>query len=210
MYITHNEMTSDELDNSFYITLNKIITSLNKKENKHKIFEKNSLGKGFIAFFMIVSICVLITVRPVFKYGGSNEIVFALLFFGIGFTVLFAMFFNESKLPIKIFGLVWGVGFGGFPWVFIVLPALLANSMYLVAYIVGLVCIFIIVMMFKIMPKRTPYGNMLLGRIRGFKTFLKTAEKSRLEALVFKTHLISMIYYHLLMFGCIRYMDQEI
>lgn len=34
------------------------------------------------------------------------------------------------------------------------------------------------------MPKRTAYGNEMLGKIRGFKRFLETAEKPQLEKLV--------------------------
>ena len=34
--------------------------------------------------------------------------------------------------------------------------------------------------------KRTEYGNKMLGKIRGFKNFLETAEKEKLEALVEK------------------------
>lgn len=186
IYEPRNEVTSEELKNSFYLTLNKIIASLNRKENKEKIFEKNSLGKGFMAVLMIVSIYLLITVKPVVEYGDAAFLPFALLFPGIGFTVLFGMVFGKTKLPIKLFGFVWGMGFGGIPWATMVLPALLADPMYLVAYITGLVCVFILVMMFKFMPKRTTYGNELLGKIRGFKTFLETAEKPKLEALVFQ------------------------
>ena len=36
----------------------------------------------------------------------------------------------------------------------------------------------------KYLPKRTPYGNDMLGKIRGFKKFLETAEKQKLEAMV--------------------------
>ena len=41
-------------------------------------------------------------------------------------------------------------------------------------------------MFVKIMPKRSKYGNEILGKTRGFKRFLKTAEKPQLEALVNK------------------------
>lgn len=34
------------------------------------------------------------------------------------------------------------------------------------------------------MSKRTEYGTVMLGRIRGFKNFLETAEKERLEMMV--------------------------
>ena len=35
------------------------------------------------------------------------------------------------------------------------------------------------------LPKRTKYGTQILGRIKGFKIFLETAEKEKLEAMVF-------------------------
>lgn len=184
LYENRNEVTSEDLKNSFYLTLNKIIANLNRKENKQKIFEKNSLGKGFIAILMIVIIYLLITVRPLVEYGDTAALPFALIFPGIGFTVLFALVFGKTKWSLKVFGFIWGLGFGGMPWTMMVLPALLADPIYLVAYMAGLGCVFIIVMMFKIMPKRTTYGNEVLGKIRGFRTFLETAEKSKLEALV--------------------------
>ena len=34
------------------------------------------------------------------------------------------------------------------------------------------------------MPKRTKYGNEMLGKLRGFKNFLETAEKEKIEAMV--------------------------
>ena len=34
------------------------------------------------------------------------------------------------------------------------------------------------------LSKRTPYGNEMLGKIRGFKNYLKTAEKDKLNAMV--------------------------
>jgi len=185
-YDNRNEVTADDLSNSFYLTLNKIVESLNRKENKQKIFEANSLGKQSIAVIMIISIYLLITVRPIIEYGDISMLPFALIFPGIGFTVLSAMVFGKTHLFLKLFGFVWGMGFGGIPWAIMVLPTLLINPIYLISYITGLICIFIIVMLFKIMPKRSVYGNELLGKIRGFKTFLETAEKSKLEALVFQ------------------------
>ncbi len=181
---SRDEVMSEDLTNSFYITTNKILQNLNKKENKFTIFEKTSLGKGLYFIGMLVAIYGLITIPPVVAYGGLPSLLFGLLFPGIGFTVLFAMVFGKTKVAVKIFGLVWGLGFGGVPWATLVLPALLSTPLSLVAYAVGLVCVFIIVMFFKAMPKRTAYGNEILGKIKGFRTFLETAEKPKLERLV--------------------------
>ena len=56
--------------------------------------------------------------------------------------------------------------------------------MYLITYIIGIICIVVLIVFAKIMPKRTPFGNEILGKLRGFKRFLETAEKPQLEALV--------------------------
>lgn len=88
-----------------------------------------------------------------------------------------------KKAP-KLFVLLWGGIFGGIPWALIVLPALTQNIMYLITYIIGIISIGVLILFTKIMPKRTPYGNEILGKLRGFKRFLETAEKPQLEALV--------------------------
>lgn len=84
----------------------------------------------------------------------------------------------------KLFATIWGGLFGGIPWIGIVLPALMQNVMYLITYIIGIISITALTLFAKIMPKRTPYGNEILGKLRGFKRFLETAEKPQLEALV--------------------------
>jgi uncharacterized membrane protein len=183
-YESRNEVTSGDLYNSFYITLNRIVQNLNTKENREKIFEKSSLSKGIFVAAMIVAVYVLITIKPVLEYGGASLLFFALVFPGIGFTLLFGMVFGKTKIPVKIFGLVWGLGFGGVPWATLVLPALLADPLYMAAYAIGLACVFVMVMMLLVMKKRTDYGNEMLGKIRGFRTFLETAEKPKLEELV--------------------------
>lgn len=190
------EVTSMDLYDNFYRTMDKIISNINNKENKNKIFEKSASSKKiFIILMIIISYC-LITIPPIFNNGELGNLPFALLFPGIGFTLMFSMLFGEketiyvngratnSSIGTKLFGLVWGVLFGGMPWVFIVLPALLQDSIYLIGYFIGLGCVLGMVICLKYLPKRTQYGNEILGKIKGFRNFLMTAEKDRLEAMV--------------------------
>ena len=191
-----NEVTSIDLYNDFYITMNKILSNINNKENKHKIFEKTASNKKIFIILMIIATYCLITIPPIFAYGEPSTLLFALLFPGIGFTVMFKMLFGptqtiyvngrptHSSIGTKLFGLVWGGGFGGMPWTFMVLPALLEDYIYLVIYIIGLLCIIALIICLKYLPKRTPYGNQILGKLKGFKNFLETAEKDKLEAMV--------------------------
>lgn len=179
------EVTDKDLYNSFYVTLNAIVSNLNKKENKQKIYEKSSFGKTIFIVLMIIATFLLITIKPVWEYA-ADTLLFALLFPGIGFTVLFKFVFGKTHIAEKIFGFVWGGLFGGGPWVMMVLPALLMDTIYLFAYILGLVCILIMIILSDLMLKRNAYGREMLGKIRGFKRFLETAEKSNLEDMVMK------------------------
>ena len=81
-----------------------------------------------------------------------------------------------------LLGVVFLIG----PWAVAVLPTLTQNRMYFITYMIGIISIAILVLFATIMPKRTSYGNEMLGKIRGFRRFLEIAEKPQLEALVNK------------------------
>lgn len=191
-----DEVTSYDLYDNFYITTGRILNNINSKENKNKIFEKKASSKNILIVLMIIAIYCIITIPPVMTYGQSGTLILALLFPGIGFSVLFSMVFGEkqtiyvngkpttSTIATKLFGLVWGGMFGGIPWLGTVLPALLVDYMYFIAYMVGLLCVLGLILCLKYLPKRTPYGNEMLGKLKGFKNFLETAEKSKLESMV--------------------------
>lgn len=178
------EVTDKMLYNNFYITNNKILHNINNKENIDQIFEKSASNKKFIINLMIIIAYCLITIPPVFNYGQSEEIIFALLFPSIGFSILLKSMLKKGNVIEKIFGLIWGLIFGGIPWLFIVLPTIIQDSTYLIGYIVGLICIIGMIVCLVYLPKRTKYGNEMLGKLKGFKNFLETVEKDKLEALV--------------------------
>lgn len=176
-------VTASDLYDNFYITLNEIETKLNSKENKNEIFESSANRKTKWLILMIVVIYILITVKPILEYGERETLFFALVFPGIGFSILIGSLVGTIKMP-KIFGLIWGGIFGGMTWLGLIFPAIMQNKMYVLMYVIGIICIVVLNLFIKIMPKRTPYGNEILGKIRGFKRFLETAEKPKLESLV--------------------------
>ncbi len=65
-----------------------------------------------------------------------------------------------------------------------IVDALEYSRVCLFGFVAGIVGIGLMILFVAIMPKRTPYGIEILGKVRGFKTFLETAEKDKLEALV--------------------------
>ena len=191
------EVTDKMLYNNFYITNNRILHNVNNKQNMDKIFEKSATNKKFLIILMIIATYCLITIPPIFNYGQPETLIFALLFSGIGFSVLFRMLFGKTPIPVKIFGLIWGLGFGGMPWTFMVLPAITQDISYLIGYVVGIICVLGMILCLVYLPKRTKYGNEMLGKLKGFKNFLETVEKERLKALVMQN---PNYFYHILMF----------
>lgn len=189
-----NEVSSVDLYNSFYKTVDKIKDKINNKENKFTIFKKNSLGKRkYIIFMMIISYLII----NLYLLGDiSNSLFFDLVFPLVGFIFMIKMVFGptqtiyvngvpkRSKILTKLFGIVFGLLFGGIIWYKDVFSLLKQNQIFLIEYFWGLICILGMFICFKFMPKRTTYGLKVLGKIKGFKHFLETAEKDKLNLLV--------------------------
>ncbi len=194
-----NFVTSDELKYNFYGYDYKILHNINNKENKNKIFEKITSSKYIIIILMIITTYFLITVSPVITYYDEiGAVFFGLFIIGCCNIVLFIDLFdnkkinyvnenNDSSILKKILNLVHSSIFYiilGIFWAVFYIPALLQEPLYLIGYIVGTVCALGMVICLKYLPKRTQYGNEILGKLRGFKNFLETAEKEKLEAMV--------------------------
>lgn len=184
LFKSSNEVFLSNLYNNFYITVYQILKNINNKENSQKIFEPKSLNKKkYIIIMMLVSY-ILITSVPILNYSNVSALIFALLFPGIAIAViLFTLFGNSSSTP-KYFAIIWGLLFGGIPWVLMVLPAVSQDNIYIIGYLIGMICLIIMAVCLKHIPKRTPYGLEILGKIKGFKTYLETVGKNKLEAMV--------------------------
>ena len=185
LFRTRSSVTSSDLTNRFYITVNRIKKLLNKKENKTKIFDKKSLQlRGFIIPMMLI-IFILITVKPFYDAGMLSELPVALIFPGVGFSLMLSILTSSSPKSAKIFIIFWGLLFGGIP-LFMILPIIFSTPVSAITYFIGILCIIVLYVFRKIILKRTPFGLEILGKIKGFKRFLETAEKDQLEAMVEK------------------------
>lgn len=114
------------LENTFYVTINKIVESYNTLENRTKVFDGKSLVARIIGW--AVSACSI----------------------ALSILIAYVIIGNEKVLPL-LAGVL--IGIGSFIFSFFI-------------------------------RKRTDSSHEILERINGFKNFLETAEKGRLEALV--------------------------
>lgn len=192
-----NEIISSDLHNNFYTTMNRILFNINN--NNNKFFKKSASHMKIIIILMIIITYCLITILPMLNYEKFGNLLFVLVFPIIGFISFLKLTFCKSQTTFeseidkppyysisqKIFGFIWGLGFCGFPWTFWLLPALKQNPIYLIEYGIGIICIIgMIITIINYSPKRTPYGNEILGKVIGFKNFLETGEKDKLETLI--------------------------
>ncbi len=181
-------VTKKDLCNKFYRTIDEIKSNLDSKENKNKIFESSVNKKRWWITAMIILILMLITFKPFveYPYTETGEIIVILLFPIIGILLIsfVSYIFQSISIKDKKMGIVIGAVFAGIPWLCIMFPRIKDDFMYIVMCIIGIICIVVLFFFIQIMSKRTPYGNKMLGKIRGFKRFLEIAEKTQLESLV--------------------------
>lgn len=178
------EVTNKLLYNKFYKTNDRILKNINRKQNLDKIFEKSSSNKKIIIILMIIVSFLLITMQPLFTYGINEELISALIGTTVGFLAILGALVFKTNIAVKIFGLLWGLGFGLIPWFMVLLPKLTENFTYQIGYVIGIVCIIIMIICSINIKKRTKYGNEMLGKIKGFKNFLENVEKEKLESLI--------------------------
>jgi len=184
LFKSGNQVTIGELKDKFYKTLDEISGNINHKVNKEKIFDSTSLRNQTISLLLMLVVFLFITVKPVIEYGGTSLLLFALIPTGLGLLAIITSLFNKSNLKDRLIGIIAGLIFTGVGFFTAVLPAIMIDPTYLITYIIGLICIFVIGFFNSKMLKRTPFGNEILGKIEGFKNFLEVVEKNRLEMMV--------------------------
>lgn len=179
------EVTTNDLYDRFYKTVNRIISDVNDKENKYRIYEKSTMPKTIAMIILAVLAFVTILGIPAYLYGGLG---------GLAMVVFLALFYS----PFYIVGLTQGMPIGvRVFWLGFVMfhsgaffafsplgEALISESILLHGFIFGILCILGTIICIKVMPKRTKFGSELYGKVLGFKRFLETAEKEKLEAMV--------------------------
>lgn len=180
-----NSVTFTDLYNKFYITMNNILDNVNSLENMNKIFEKNTIGKAIIIILLIFISMMTTICIPIIDYAGFEELGHVLLIF-VFYLPFFAV---EAFSKVPPLAKLYLLGFTSVHLFFFLSTtplkdAITTDVIYLLSTILGILCLIGMIVLLKLMPKRTKYGNEMLGRVKGFKNFLETAEKEKLEALV--------------------------
>lgn len=169
------EVEDTMLYDGFYLTTKRIAATTNSVHNKEKIFEDfqaNSKRKKFIYRMILITFLVI---TPLLLISSADQIDSD---FMETLIVLNVLMFLEALITrtgmISIFTL------------FFMMPILSQGTQYVIAYIIGLICMAGMTWCALHISRRSQYGREMLGKMRGFKKFLEVARKEELEALVEK------------------------
>ena len=191
LFRTKDEVTTKDLRDRFYITQDRILSSVNSKSNLNTIIDKKSLKYKKITTLFVVIAVILAALVGVLNYE-VPEIALFCVPFSLGVIMPLVMLIltyrtNQpiiSKIVLTFFLGIFICGFG-----FGIKEMLGDHEFYMnnVDYTALGVCsigAIALIVLRQIMPARTKYGTEVLGKIKGFKNFLVNAKKDELEQLV--------------------------
>lgn len=195
-----DEVTPSDLEDHFYMTTRYIMNKINIIENEDKILEKPVISRYVFIALMIATTFFVISLLPLSAYNQGNDFpVLGIIWTGFVFIMASTSIINCIRsyylyeFPIrKLFSISsiikYIIIFGMFyvPFSIIILPALQQNLTYIIGYCLGLVCVFGMCVCIAFLPRRTPYGNEILAKLKGFRNFLKNSDKEKLEVIVKK------------------------
>ena len=196
------EVTSKDLNYKFYRTTNDILALFNTNRNKYKLFTKTSFSSLKALFFMLFACTITCNLPLLTTIGDTGQfmvcsVFLALLLAGVSMFLLknsaFTKHFNsdapsKTSTTITIFKVIL-IAICSLIYLYFVYPIMLDildTPYYVYGYMAGIIANLIMILCLRYFPKRTYYGNEILGKLRGFKDFLETCEKDKLEALVFE------------------------
>ena len=182
-----------DLEEKFYTTVESIRKSFHNKKIVRSIFEPVSKYKvlGILAGLLLAFISAFMgvyynTYSTALSFGLAGGAALFAAFY-VPFLVLALKQFRNGKvvgfLILAFLTVHFGVASGSSLFVLFRTTELLDQTRAVIA-VLGVLAGGVIMMLAASMKKRTPYGNEILGRIRGFRNFLEAAEKPQLEMLV--------------------------
>ncbi len=190
LFKSGNEVTKKDLQRKFYVTTNEIIKSKNSSANRRKIYERTAIKSAFA--YVTGTLAFIFAIAPgMIDYNEGEMLILALMFpyylLTLGFALACGVFrgHGNPKTGVAIWvisGIVIAIGL--VPLWLIVLPIVSLHRVYLVGFVVDILMYAGIYVFAFLMPKRTKFGLEMFAKTEGFRQFLESVEKERIEKMV--------------------------
>lgn len=174
----------------------KILKVVNSQENKDKIILRKDKTTRVFIWFLMFAVYLLISLPPIIKYSDIQILTIPLLFVVflpgmIPHIIIDSIVKDWDETKKSVFYLIFlGVILLLFTmvtlsmWYSAMITSLESDPFNIVICIIGFISILGMEIFKNMITIRTEYGNKMYGRIRGFRNFLLTVEKEKLESLV--------------------------
>ncbi|MGX9419115.1 DUF2207 domain-containing protein [Vibrio sp. WJH972] len=182
-----NSVSTLDLTHKFYTTVRQVKKEITKSFTDHK--QRRIYAKGTERYSRLTTVLAALPIITLLFQGFLDfmgdlvpALIFSIpfsLFLVIPSLTLGAVLSGEGKKRNIIFVAI----FGGFSLVFFAILCTVEGDISLVQYGVAILASVITSIFVSIMSRRTRYGDKVLEQVLGFKEFIKTAEKDKLEAL---------------------------
>jgi uncharacterized membrane protein YgcG len=185
---TGDRVTTKDLNNKFYKTVEWGIMNITKTftDSKDKaIFTKSTGGLTFLTGILAFLPPFMIFMEAFHGIQGTGPLPVFAGVIALFLTILFSVFGkavsnkgmgnSKSQAIAGVFGFILAAGLG--------VLSVLAWKIALYKYLAAIASCLLGAFFASIMSKRTPYGDQILGKVLGFRDFIKEAEKDKLETL---------------------------
>ena len=163
-------------------TIDRILANENMNEKKYEYYERDTTSKKNIIIGMAVTSLVLVTINPFIAINNSLFFILALIIEMLSFYIInkFIGFIDLNRirkyvipvlLTIALLVLIFAFIFG-------------TNSIYEIAYLLGVVCVIGMMILAKYMPKRNSFGDKLFHSMEGFKKLLEEGTKEEYQGIL--------------------------
>lgn len=162
-------------------TVEELTKRANEDEIKRKFFESNTASKKIYISFMSAISLILVTCNPFLETGKLYLVCISALFSIISLILITKIVdkVNFEKVSLSQFIIFIGIVIS--IWLVMLIPAIEANKIYIIAYIIGVICTILMLILYKYMPKRTKNGTKLLGQIESFQLFLEDSTTDEID-----------------------------
>lgn len=172
-------VSASSLYDRFYLTTDKLKKDVMSKENHDLIFDKAVSKKANYNLSLIIITAIFNIFLPLTLNGNAMFGIIPLFL-----TAFYIPFFKAVFKSKSLFAIVFVIAHSLFFFVPI-FGEIFTLYPYIIPYfIITGVCLILMLIIYKYMPRRTKYGQEILGKIMGFKNFLETVNKEQLEKLV--------------------------
>lgn len=190
LFQTGNEVVKKDLQRKFYVTTNKILRCKNSGANKRKIYEKTAIKSAFA--YITGTLAFIFAITPgMIDYNEGEMLIFALMFpfylLTLGLAVACGVMRGRGNPKMSVAGWILSgivIAIGLVPLGLIVLPIVALHKVYFVGFIVDILMYAGIYVFAFLMPKRTKFGLEMFAKTEGFRQFLESVEKERIEKMV--------------------------